>query len=149
MIIAADIGIKGALAFMEGQNLTVCDIPTLTTNGKTTVDIYQLSNIIFKQPFVEHAYIEQVAARPGQGVVSMFSFGKTYGIILGILAAKGIPITYVTPGKWKKDLGVQADKDAARARASELMPQHAHLWPLKKHDGRAEAALIAYWGSRK
>jgi len=149
MIIGCDVGVSGAMAFMEGRDLTICDIPVLKTNGKTSVDIYQLSNIIFKQPFVDHAYIEQVAARPGQGVVSMFSFGKTYGIILGILAAKGIPITYVTPSKWKKDLGVQADKDAARARASELMPQHAHLWPLKKHDGRAEAALIAYWGSRK
>ncbi len=148
MIIGCDIGVSGAIAFMEGDNLTVFDMPILKTNGKTTVDIHQLVNII-PNGGITHAYIEQVAARPGQGVVSMFSFGKTYGIILGVLAAKGIPITYVTPGKWKKDLGVQADKDAARARASELMPQHAHLWPLKKHDGRAEAALIAYWGSKK
>jgi hypothetical protein len=49
---------------------------------------------------------------------------------------------------WKKALGVPADKDGARARASQLMPENAWLWPLVKHDGRAEAALIAYWGIR-
>jgi hypothetical protein len=40
-------------------------------------------------------------------------------------------------------------KDAARARASQLLPQAAHQWPLKKHDGRAESALIALYGARQ
>ena len=29
------------------------------------------------------------------------------------------------------------------------MTDHAHLWPLKKHDGRAEAALLAWYGSER
>ena len=41
-----------------------------------------------------------------------------------------------------------AAKDGARARASELIRGGAAHWPLIKHDGRAEAALIALWGSR-
>jgi hypothetical protein len=44
---------------------------------------------------------------------------------------------------------VPAEKDGARARASQLLPQHAGHWPLKKHDGRAEAALIALYGWRQ
>jgi hypothetical protein len=28
------------------------------------------------------------------------------------------------------------------------MPAAAHLWPLIKHDGRAEAALLALYGLR-
>jgi len=46
-------------------------------------------------------------------------------------------------------LRVPAAKDAARARASQLLPHAANQWPLKKHDGRAESACIAYWGLRQ
>jgi hypothetical protein len=45
-------------------------------------------------------------------------------------------------------LRVPAEKDGARARASQLIPAGASWWPLVKHDGRAEAALIALYGSR-
>jgi hypothetical protein len=41
-----------------------------------------------------------------------------------------------------------AAKDGARARASELFRGGAVHWPLVKHDGRVEAALIALWGIR-
>jgi hypothetical protein len=30
-----------------------------------------------------------------------------------------------------------------------LLPQAAHQWPLRKHDGRAEAALLALYGARQ
>jgi crossover junction endodeoxyribonuclease RuvC len=97
---------------------------------------------------VEHAFVEQVGAMPGQGVSSMFAFGKSFGAVLATLATLKIPTTLVTPQKWKKALGVPAAKDGARARASQLMPQHAHNWPLVKHDGRAESALLAYYGAQ-
>jgi crossover junction endodeoxyribonuclease RuvC len=51
--------------------------------------------------------------------------------------------------KWKKSLGVPADKYAARMRASQLLPEFAHNWPLKKHDGRAEASLISLYGIKQ
>jgi hypothetical protein len=31
-------------------------------------------------------------------------------------------------------------------RANQLLPFCTDMWPLKKHDGRAEAALIAVYG---
>jgi crossover junction endodeoxyribonuclease RuvC len=92
------------------------------------------------------AYVERVAARPGQGVASMFGFGVSYGLLRGVLTAKLIPVTLVTPQEWKRGTRTPAAKDAARARASEVFPGHAGLWALKKHDGRAEAALIAHFG---
>ena len=39
--------------------------------------------------------LEQVNARPGQGVVSMFSFGQNYGFIQGLLTAYSIPFELV------------------------------------------------------
>jgi hypothetical protein len=43
----------------------------------------------------------------------------------------------------------RAGGNGARARATQLLPAAAHRWPLVKHDGRAEAALIAYYGRRQ
>ena len=37
------------------------------------------------------ATVENVHAMPGQGVTSTFSFGKSFGYILGVLDAFGIP----------------------------------------------------------
>ena len=39
-----------------------------------------------------------------------------------------------------------ADKDGARARASQLLPWAAHQWARAKDDGKAEASLIALYG---
>jgi len=61
-----------------------------------------------------------------------------------------IAYTLVAPATWKRALGgIPAEKDAARARASQLMPSASGYWARKKDDGRAEAALIAFWGCRR
>lgn len=98
------------------------------------------------------ACVEKVAARPNQGVVSMFSFGESYGAIKGILQALGVPYTTVTPQRWKKTLQVSKDKSTSIVKAKELYPG-VNLLPnsrcRKDHDGMAEALLIAtygYWG---
>jgi hypothetical protein len=41
---------------------------------------------------------------------------------------------------------LSTDKNASRALASQYFPDAADQWKLAKQDGRAEAALIAYWG---
>jgi crossover junction endodeoxyribonuclease RuvC len=84
---------------------------------------------------------------PGQGVASMFAFGKAFGITIGVVSTLGIPSTLVSPVTWKKAMKVPG-KDAARARASQIMPAAAHHWPRVKDDGRAEAALLATYGLR-
>ena len=86
---------------------------------------------------------------PAQGVTSSFSFGVVFGAIQQAVACNFYkPALLVTPQRWKGHFGLDSNKDASRARASELLPAHAHLWPLKKHDGRAEAALLALYGHR-
>ncbi len=85
---------------------------------------------------------------PKQGVSSTFRTGLGYGIYIGILATLLVPFTEIRARIWKQDMVVPADKDGALLRASELMPKYANLWPLKKDNGVAEAALIALWGER-
>jgi crossover junction endodeoxyribonuclease RuvC len=94
-----------------------------------------------------HAFIEQVSSMPGQGVASTFGFGKGYGIWIGILAAYGIPYTFVTPQRWKKTFMLgKTDKDASRLRAMELFPSASPQLARKKDIGRADALLIAAYG---
>ena len=121
----------------------------LSRGGKTKreLDMHGLVAIL-RNWVISHAFVEQVASMPGQGVSSVFAFGQAYGAMLGVLAATGIPFTKVPPARWKRTLGVPAAKDGARARASELLPESAPLWRLVKHDGRAEAALIGLYGYR-
>jgi crossover junction endodeoxyribonuclease RuvC len=153
LILGVDPGLSGALAFYGPADYTlrIVDIPThtLKRNGKEKreVDIYELARLIDEAGSIARAFIEQVGAMPGQGVSSVFSFGKTYGQIIGVLAANFIPMEFVTPQTWKKGLKVPAAKDGSRARASQLLPHNAAIWSRAKDDGRAEAAMIALWGA--
>ena len=88
--------------------------------------------------------IERVGAMPGQGTVSMFSFGQTYGALLAILASLDIPTHEVTPQAWKRHHGlIGQDKSAAVELANKLYPT-LHI-PVTR-DGRADALLIALYG---
>lgn len=149
-ILGIDPGLSGALALYDADGaLEVIDVPTLQLK-KRVIDEYALARIIDDwSSRVREVWLEQVATRPGEGAVGAFSFGRGYGLIRGICAASFLPIHDVTPAVWKRALKVTGDKDEARARASALFPRHAGAWPLKKHDGRAEASLIALYGMRQ
>lgn len=153
MILGIDPGLSGALAYIDGGSVRVYDMPTLTLSrgGKTKrePDLAELARIICdieKKPAV--AYVEQVASMPGQGVSSVFAFGKTYGGILGVLACAGIRTELVPPATWKRwhKIAAGSGKDASRAKAKNLYPQHAGLFARAKDDGRADATLIAAYG---
>lgn len=151
MIIAGiDPGLSGAIGLLDTKGSCVChDMPTLalTRHGKNKreIDAHSLAAVLLATN-IDHAFVEQVGAMPGQGVSSVFAFGKAYGVLIGCLASAGVPMTFVSPVKWKRALQVPAAKDGARARASQLLPAAADQWRLVKHDGRAEAALIAVYG---
>jgi crossover junction endodeoxyribonuclease RuvC len=155
IVCGVDCGLSGALAFLDpGNPATVAtfDIPVhLLTRGKKAkreIDIAGLVGILTAHR-IDHAFVEQVASMPGQGVSSVFAFGKGYGIVLGVLASHAIPTTLVTANVWKRNICVDKSKDSSRARASQLLPRCAEQWRLKKSDGRAEAALIALYGLKQ
>lgn len=146
-VIGVDPGASGALALLtaEGQLVTAVDMPAHdgVVSGVLIADQLDRWWIEYR-PAV--AWIEQVHAMPQQGVSSTFKFGRALGCVEGALAAARLPIRYVTPAKWKKDAGLNADKAASRRRATELWPTQAELFARVKDDGRAEAALIARHG---
>jgi crossover junction endodeoxyribonuclease RuvC len=151
--IGIDPGLSGAIAIISTESLKIFDMPTMTVerNGKAKrqVSAAELAEMLYLYSSRDcHVYVEKVSAMAGQGVTSVFSFGRSFGMIEGILAAFKLPVTYVAPATWVKAVGRGQGKDASRARAMELFPSEQDKFKLKKWDGRADAALIAYWGSR-
>lgn len=152
-IVGIDPGQTGAVAFIIGQGVELFDTPVeMVKKGKTNKTEYMPSAMadILRDKKIDHVFIEKVGAMPGQGVTSMFGFGKGFGLWIGILAALQIPYTLVTPQAWKKVLmqGV-SDKDAARGRSQQLFPAVANQLSRKKDIGRADALLIAEYGRRQ
>lgn len=153
-VLGCDPGLSGALAFYRPDTgaLQTHDMPTLAAGkgqkSARIIDRAALASMLDRDD-IAHAWVESVGARPGEAPNRAFTFGLGYGVLLGILAANFIPLTLVTPNAWKKALRVPASKEGARARASELLPRHAGQWPLAKHDGRAESAMIALYGARQ
>ena len=149
IVMSIDPGLSGAIAVFEGESLLcIIDTPTheLTRNGKAKRQV-SASGLagIFSAHKPHHVIVEKVSAMPGQGVTSMFSFGRSFGLIEGIVAAFEIPATYVMPSVWTKGIGRGAGKDASRSRACELYPSHQKQFARVKDDGRADAVLIGAW----
>ena len=151
--IGIDPGLSGAIAILSPESLKIFDMPTMTVerNGKAKrqVSASELAEMLYLYSGRDcHVYCERVSAMAGQGVTSVFSFGRSFGMIEGILAAFKMPVTFVPPATWVKAVGRGQGKDASRARAMELFPSDQDQFKRVKDDGRADAALIAYWGSR-
>lgn len=149
-IIGLDPGVSGAVGVLtqSGQFVNVFDMPTVLANkssNRQMVNAYELANMIRAQivnaPSDVVAITENVNAMPDQGVSSVFTFGKSYGILLGVLAALGVSTHIVSPAKWKGFFALGREKDQSRELAQRMWP--AAPLGLKKHHGRAESLLLA------
>lgn len=145
MIVGVDPGKTGALVLLDTPVIVdYLDMPfnDKLVDGQAIFEMVMFWRNIYN---VTDACVEQVSSRPQQGVVSTFNFGVSYGIVLGALQAALFDITFVRPQVWKKTLGLSSDKEESRTMALSLWPDNAEDFARKKDDGRAEAALIAYW----
>jgi crossover junction endodeoxyribonuclease RuvC len=132
--------------------LVVVDMPsTIVKVGKShrrQISEFWLADILrVYQP--DCAYLERVHALPKQGVTSSFSFGLSYGLVRGVLAALGISVQLITPQEWKRSFRLGPDKNEARLIAARLFPANASSFTRAKDDGRAEAALLALFGANQ
>lgn len=150
LTIGIDPGLNGALAVLDsaGELVSLTDLPIVRDHSLAWVDGGELQSLLLnalsERP--ARAYVERVSAMPGQGVASSFQFGVGFGSLLSILQAMSIPLIFVTPSVWKRSYGIGKDKHASLHKARLLYP--AADLHLAKHDGRAEALLIAEYGRR-
>ena len=154
MIVAGiDPGKSGALAILHGDNsVEFFDVPRMKLRGKDVPAYAEWStswSMALALAGVDKVVIEDVGSRPGQGVSSMFKFGRTLGfahaIILGLRPRPAV--IFSTPAQWKAKLGLlNSDKGASREKAIGLCPSAESRLARVKDDGRAEALLMAYFG---
>jgi crossover junction endodeoxyribonuclease RuvC len=159
LIIGADPGLSGALAFLRtsttGPLLTIEDMPALAAGKRREVSPQLLSSILaaqVKDSDSMHAYVELASAAPikgrRQGTVSMFSFGRSYGVLLGVLAAMQVPTQLVAPTTWRTAQRLGKGKDASRVKAVAMYPAFSSWFARVQDHGRADALLIADYGMR-
>ena len=143
VILGIDCGYRhGGVALVGDKWAEVHDLPVFSEGG---VDVVALMDILTSAD-VDHIYIERQQAMPKQGVSSTFKIGYGFGQIVTTVALSRTPYTIISPSIWKKFLGLQRDKDAARRLAQQWFPELASLLTKKKDEHRAEALLIAYYG---
>lgn len=173
VVVGIDPGLTGAIVtyFTPQSELIITDMPTCVIRGKTRIDEDKLLQYLLNEMgFADLCVIELVAAMPGQGVASMASFLRGAGFIAGacrmfalckdtdpaVRIAPGPPVVEVPAAAWKPAVGLRAAvgarrserKNASRALATKLFPAYAGQFQRVKDDGRAEAALLAWYGTR-
>ena len=151
-VLGCDPGKAGAVALVNGLDLlSVFDMPVTQLKKGTTLCAQSLNALLVEMLHdhgpVDFAVVERVHATPQMGVSSAFDFGRSFGVLEMALIARGIRIEYVTPQAWKKALGLGADKSSSLALARAKWPS-SDCFMLQKHEGRAEASLIAEYGRR-
>ena len=145
--IGLDPGKKGAMAIMGYSN--------------TTGERYMMKIIPFDpQEYIKTlkqfngatVCIEQVHSLPREGVKSVWSFGQTYGWLLGVMDAVGLSYQTVPPNLWKKDFSLlRTEKKQSIEVCKRLFPG-IELRRTDKcrtdDDNMADAALICEYARR-
>ena len=141
IILGVDPGVKGALAvFDKSERRVTChDMPD-TTAG--------LQDLVSNLPPVAFAVLEKPFYPKIIGVVNVARIAEAYGSVKTCLAWRGIPIREVRPAEWKAALNLSSNKAASREMAGLVFPDDAEQWARVKDDGRAEAALLSWYGVR-
>ena len=151
LTLGIDPGLTGAVAVLDhdGQPELVADLPVIRDRSLAWIDGAELQTLIRDAVAGRpcRAVIERVSAMPRQGVASSFTFGVAFGSVLSVVQALHLPLELVTPATWKRALGLTSDKRGSLDRARLLFPT-ADL-RLAKHDGRAEALLLAHYAIRR
>lgn len=151
-ILGIDPGISGAAAIYNSltkEATAMTDLPLKPTkSGKNEICISSFCFWLEQYTKdIEFAVIEQVHAMPGQGVTSMFRFGEALGILKGVVTSYMIPVFNVRPAVWKTQLRLTKDKEHSRNLALRLFPNSAADFAKKSDHGKAEAILLALYGS--
>ena len=145
--VGIDPGQSGGIAIIQGEVVTVRAMPVRDKE----IDAREIHSILAFLPERTMVFMERVHAMPGQGVTSMFTFGKGYGKILGVLETMDIPYVLITPQTWKNvvlvgtDKGKSAAVEFCRARYPKVLLLETPRCRVP-HDGMADALCIAEYG---
>lgn len=130
--IGIDPGVSGGMAMLNDDGQV---ISTFTFSEMTGRDICDA----IPNRVVGRACLEHVNAMPKQGVASTFKFGRSFGLLEGLLIGTETPYRLVRPQQWQKFLRCMSrgDKNATKKAAQQRWPKHKITHAI------ADAMLIA------
>ena len=142
--LGVDPGQKGGIALLHDIHLEMA----VDFSKERFLD---LMSFLSREQETTRACVESVHAMPHQGVKSMFTFGTSFGWILGALDASEISYQLIEPQRWKKEFTLNSDKKRSIAVAKQLFPSAMLIPPgcRTPHDGIAEAILLSEYARRK
>jgi len=159
--IAIDPGIRGAIACIKSnKEVKIHDTPTKTWEAKSRkdketkdYDIQACRKLLRKLTKGKKAIISLEGVHPFLGSkVSNFLLGRSKGIWEAIITSLGLEYNLVPMRSWTIEFfghKKREDKKASNLKkAKKLYPQAKKYFKLKKHDGRADALLIAEFTRR-
>jgi crossover junction endodeoxyribonuclease RuvC len=140
-----DPGVKGAVAVVnqDGKIVDFERMPSSLRDLRSFLNSYT----------IERVYIEKAQPMPGQGVVSMFNYGRHFGGLLALLELGKFSHETVNPRAWQKvviGMGSGDPKAKAFEKASRLWPDESFIPKGCRvpHNGIIDALLIAEYGRR-
>jgi len=158
LILGVDPGVTGAMALLQdGHILAVWDHSTWCNAHKPYLalrdflrsEVYVPNIVVIEQ---QHARATRDAhGRVVQGIASTWNYAQHYGIVLGCLSLFDVPIHEVDPGVWKGNMhlsGGKKNKKESLEFARKLWPDRLSFFKRVQDHGRAEAALLAFYGLR-
>lgn len=161
-LLAIDPGTPPTLALLHEGRVTISELEkvALAIRGKTKSGkdnlTWELSPMLYAAAIVEHepdmVLIENNGIRPGENLASGLKYYSCIPMAVGVCVARGIPYRLVTSVQWKKALKLPGKlhpnaKELTRKEAISRFPQDAGLFVMQKHHNRADAALLAFWGT--
>lgn len=156
LFIGIDGGNAGGLVVLDGN--TIVEKTTMpimeVTGSRNEYDCYQIIEFLSKYPDAT-VILEKAHAMPQLGSVQAFNFGKSFGTMIGILAALKMRYHIVHAKTWQnllfRDQPKGDTKRASKIVAQRLFPNESFLpteRSKKPHDGLTDATLLAYYGQK-
>lgn len=147
MIIAIDPGKNGGLVLRSHNEIISVDaMPSTCMDLTELLEHYKALSIQNNESLT--AYIEVVHAMPGQGTVSMFTFGQGFGHLEQALADFRIRTVKVQPNAWQTALSLSSKGKSKREHKNILKQKAQELFPnIKVTLANADALLISEYAT--
>ncbi|WP_250518616.1 hypothetical protein [Caballeronia sp. ATUFL_M1_KS5A] len=159
LIVGIDPGVKGALAFLGADGaLKVHDMPIRqamrTGKVKNEVDPVGLQKLVRSGvPADQTALVvmEDLNTFAGGSVQTMGSLEATKAVIRTVMELNRLDVAFISPRVWQSFFGIKRTQSSDTKEQSLKIARELYgrdHCPLQKHDGRADAILIARYAQR-
>jgi crossover junction endodeoxyribonuclease RuvC len=151
-----DPGQSGGLVLL-GPKGAICDREVMPVDPAGDLNRMAFINMLTEWQSWDqlHIFLERIISF-GLSAKGALTFGRQLGMIEQIIWERQLPVTFVEPSKWTKEIHQGIDSNLKSKAKSEIAA--TRLFPgvnfratersKKNHDGLIDAALIAEYGRR-